>query len=87
MNSEIHKLFSQIEKYTGNKRKISSKAIREQTHQNFRKKIRLDVSNEFDRRFLQDNLPSDQVRDLLENQQNSDEFYSVMTNARILLNE
>ena len=46
-------------------------------HQNLREKIRLDVSNEFDLRFLQDNLPSDQVRDLPENQQNSDEFYSV----------
>ena len=87
LNSEIQRLFSQIEKDAGNKRKRSSKAIREQAHQNLRKKIRLDVSNEFDRRFLQDNLPSDQVRDLLENQQNSDKFYSVLTNARMLLNE
>ena len=35
-------------------------------HPNLRNKIRLEVSNEFDLRFLQDNSPSDQLRDLHE---------------------
>ena len=34
--------------------------------QNMRKKIRLEVLNEFDRRFLENNLEWDQVREILE---------------------
>ena len=49
--------------------------------QNIRKKIRLEVSNKFDKRFLENNLESDQVREILDNHERGLDIINELSNA------
>ena len=74
-----------IQKTTGNKRSRISKTDKEEARQNIHKKIRLDVVNEFDVRYLQNNCQSSQFREAISNQVLTPDLIEELSNARLLL--
>ena len=63
-----------------------SKNIREETLKNIRKKIRLEVSNEFDRIFFDKYAEPGLLREIVENERSQEDFIDALSSARQLLN-
>ena len=83
---EVARLFAEIEKATGNKRKRVSKNTRDEAINNIRKKIRLEVSNEFDRIFFEKYAEPGLFREIVENERSQEDFIDALSSARQLLN-
>ena len=83
---EVARLFAEIEKATGNKRKRVSKNTRDEAINNIRKKIRLEVSNEFDRIFFEKYAEPGFFREIVENERSQEDFIDALSSARQLLN-
>ena len=84
IETEVKRIFAHIEKTTGKKRSRTSKSDKEDAYQNIIKRIRLEVSNEFDLRFLQNNCDSAQFQEVFANQVNTPDLVDALSSARLI---
>ena len=85
VEEEIVRLFNEIEKASGKKRKRASKNDRDEALNNIRKNIRLKVSNEFNRLFFEQYAHPGLAQDILANERPQEDFFDALSSGRMLL--
>ena len=85
IETEVQHIFAHIEKTTGKKRSRTSKSDKEDAYQNILKRIRLEASNQFDLRFIQNNCDSAQFQEVFVNQVNTPDLVEALSSARLIL--